>query len=115
MSKALRRHSILADAAPRTDSVTVRTCQGYPLQLVEGVKTNYIKSKALNGNTNTTAWGTVLSDGGAVVQMGVRQAFGRSSICWEACHMSLWRQSGPEGRVGCSRGAEVTDFLCPED
>lgn len=109
------RHSVLADAAPRTDNVTVRTCQGYPVQLVERVKTDYIKSKALNGNTNTTARGTILSDGGAVVQIGVRQAFGRSAICWEACHISLWRKSGPEGRVGCSRGAEVTDFLCLED
>lgn len=59
------RHSVLADAAPRTDNVTMRTCQDYPLQLAERVKTNHIKYKALSGNTNKTAWGPVLSDGGA--------------------------------------------------
>lgn len=73
------RHSVLADAAPRTDSKTVSTCQGYPLQLAERVKTDYIKYKALNGNTNKTAWGIIVSAGGAVGQMGGQAGF------WEKC------------------------------
>lgn len=40
---------------------------------------------------------------------------------WEKCHlieardMSTWRKSGPEGGVGCSRGAKILGFICPKD